>query len=164
MNVGSIGLETVAGSQATAKASSATSAAAAREQDAARGASISQPAELLSKLGELQAKDPEKFGEVAGAVASGLKDAASKATGGDATKLHQMSEDISRAHKALDVSAARAKRLKGKLRPKPAHRAQAASGPVKSALDAAIAKVDTALATPTVTATASSTTGRASAA
>ena len=76
MKVGSVGLESVAGSMGVGRTAPATEAAAARDRSAERGATISQPAELLSKLGDLSQKDPATFGEVAGAVASGLKDAA----------------------------------------------------------------------------------------
>jgi hypothetical protein len=155
MKVGTIGLDTVASSGGVGRAGSVTDAAATRDEEAQRRATVSRPAELLSKLGELRDKDPGAVTEVASAVSSTLKDAASKASGDDAKKLGDLAADVTHAAKAHDAGKARAKKARrgkvGKAYAGGQPPGAAASAPVANALDAAIAKVDAALSSTSAT-------------
>ena len=154
MDLSSIGLGGLGGLGGTegVRGSAATSSGSAAAQAAQRGdspTSISKPAELLSKLGQLAASDPAKFGNVASDVATGLKDAAKKATGEDATRLNELADNLAKAAKHGNMSPVHAKKLKPKVKVKPRphpHAAAAPGGAAQSALQGAISKVDVALA------------------
>lgn len=88
-------------SSATSDASQSSSTTASSDSSAMSG-----PAKMLSKLKELEAKDPAKFKEVMATISSKLKDAADAATDpGEKKALTDLSTKFATAGQSGDLSS-----------------------------------------------------------
>lgn len=108
MNISGISTVTssspVSSVQATTPSSS--SAAPASGTDACGGgASLSGPAQFLSKLQSLEQSDPAQAKQVLGDIASKLKADAGQATGTQADRLNQLADNFQKAAATGDLSA-----------------------------------------------------------
>lgn len=115
---------------------------------------ISKPAEMMQKLTALQENDPAKFKAVVGEIADKLSEAAESADSEEAkAQLTKMSEAFSKAGQTGDLSALQPPERRAESRPpSSAMEAYKRNGPppppppkddaVKSAMDAALAKID----------------------
>lgn len=105
MNIGGISGSSSVGNVSSVNASSTSRKSSIPPAMGAGSASISKPAELLSKLKQLEQTDPAKFKQVVTQLSSDLKTAAGKATGAQADFLNKMADGFAQAATTGDLSA-----------------------------------------------------------
>jgi len=66
---------------------------------------VSEQGRIMQELSDLQKSDPAKFKEVAGEIAQKLRDAASGASGSQATFLQKLADKFDAASQSGDMSA-----------------------------------------------------------
>ncbi len=109
--ISSVGASTVSelyqllASQSVSAASSGDTTLVAAMGDRSDTVEMSKPAELFSKLQQLQASDPEKLKQVLADIAEKLRDAASQKEGEQAQRLNELADRFEAASQDGDLSA-----------------------------------------------------------